>query len=464
MTVTVGLILLSLYTCTLGNPVSVCLPNHSCLPIPECHINLDDVVYPCDEGRNICCANPKTQNYSTKFTEQAKKINSTPSDNGLRDNYNEKPNFNDGNGESAIDETQEFVRNASLSGFISNRPIKNYNTYDPKATTRTPITAGSFEDVRFNIPNYNQEFERKDVHGTKNYENKKKISEEDKNFAVLRRSIFKENCGLTFADNKVTGGRVAELGQFPWMALLAFRQAAQPVPQFLCGGTLITTRHILTAAHCIIENRPLELVFVRLGEYNLTSQRDCVNFGNRRVCADQHTDVYVERVAVHPEYSRQTLKNDIALIRLRHSVRESDYIRAICLPFDKHWSYSELTGQNFTVSGWGKSDSGNLFGSDVLQFAKVKTWDQHKCNNSIPTQVKPLSEMQLCANGPNTEDACKGDSGGPLMNITLDKSLEVRYIQVGIVSFGTATCGDKNLPTIYTRVDKYLKWIVENAT
>lgn len=107
---------------------------------------------------------------------------------------------------------------------------------------------------------------------------------------------------------------------------------------------------------------------------------------------------------------------------------------------------------------------GNLFGSDILQFAKVTTWDQYRCNNSIPTQVKPLSDTQLCANGHNTEDACKGDSGGPLINITLDKSLEVRHIQFGIVSFGTATCGDKNLPTIYTRVDRYLKWILDTVT
>lgn len=61
-----------------------------------------------------------------------------------------------------------------------------------------------------------------------------------------------------------------------------------------------------------------------MGEYNLTSERDCVSFGNDRpICADQHMDVPIGSVTVHPEYNRKTLKNDIAVIRLRYEVLES---------------------------------------------------------------------------------------------------------------------------------------------
>lgn len=63
-----------------------------------------------------------------------------------------------------------------------------------------------------------------------------------------------------------------------------------------------------------------------------------------------------------------------------------------------------------------------------------------------------------------SEDACKGDSGGPLFQTTFDKFLqETRAFQIGIVSFApAAACGIQELPTVYTRVDKYLDWIYKN--
>lgn len=78
-------------------------------------------------------------------------------------------------------------------------------------------------------------------------------------------------------------------------------------------------------------------------------------------------------------------------------------------------------------------------------------------------QVKPLSDSQLCANGKKT-DACKGDSGGPLFNIIPIKDFqEIKAFQVGIVSFApAATCGVQALPSVYTRVERYLDWITQN--
>lgn len=59
-------------------------------------------------------------------------------------------------------------------------------------------------------------------------------------------------------------------------------------------------------------------------------------------------------------------------------------------------------------------------------------------------------------------DACKGDSGGPLFNTTLDIDRHLRTFQIGIVSFATTvTCGISELPPIYTRVDRYLEWVVD---
>ncbi|KAJ8953059.1 hypothetical protein NQ314_007434, partial [Rhamnusium bicolor] len=80
----------------------------------------------------------------------------------------------------------------------------------------------------------------------------------------------------------------------------------------------------------------------------------------------------------------------------------------------------------------------------------------------VSITVQPLTQNQICANG-RKEDVCKGDSGGPLSNATLDTDGELRNFQIGIVSFAsTMTCGVEELPPIYTRVDRYLEWITDN--
>lgn len=62
-----------------------------------------------------------------------------------------------------------------------------------------------------------------------------------------------EGCGLTKVKNtRIVGGSEAPVGSFPWFALLGrenqfFNEIRL---KFFCGGSLITSKHVLTAAHC----------------------------------------------------------------------------------------------------------------------------------------------------------------------------------------------------------------------
>lgn len=104
---------------------------------------------------------------------------------------------------------------------------------------------------------------------------------------------------------------------------------------------------------------------------------------------------------------------------------------------------------------------GDVGGADQLQFADVTVWDSGLCQSILPPEVKSLRNDQFCANGKN-RDACKGDSGGPLINSTLDESGRSRFYQLGIVSFSPSViCGVQEQPAVYTRVDKFIDWIVE---
>jgi secreted trypsin-like serine protease len=64
----------------------------------------------------------------------------------------------------------------------------------------------------------------------------------------------------------------------------------------------------------------------------------------------------------------------------------------------------------------------------------------------------------VCA-GTGTSNACYGDSGGPLMMM----DSQGRWNVVGITSFGLGGCAQEGVPTVYTRVDKYLDWINSNT-
>lgn len=46
----------------------------------------------------------------------------------------------------------------------------------------------------------------------------------------------------------------------------------------------------------------------------------------------QHTDMVVEKIISHPSYSRNTINNDIALMKLASPVRFTKYVKPVCLP------------------------------------------------------------------------------------------------------------------------------------
>lgn len=89
---------------------------------------------------------------------------------------------------------------------------------------------------------------------------------------------------------------------YPWIALLAYQLNTGDAPKFLCAGSLISVRYVITTAHCINE----QLQFVRLGEYDLASDTD----------GAYPLDVPIEQRILHEGYVANLILNDIALLRL----------------------------------------------------------------------------------------------------------------------------------------------------
>jgi len=125
-------------------------------------------------------------------------------------------------------------------------------------------------------------------------------------------------------------------------------------------------------------------------------------------------------------------------------------IKPICLPVDETLQNVE-TMSIFRITGWGKTEY-ELMSKVPLETVVTKK-DIKTCQESFN---RPIVPTQICA-GDRGRDSCNGDSGGPLIFPDLFNGQQ-RFVQFGIVSFGSASCGDGN-PGVYTNVGSYVPWI-----
>ncbi|XP_013185248.2 phenoloxidase-activating enzyme 1 [Amyelois transitella] len=260
----------------------------------------------------------------------------------------------------------------------------------------------------------------------------------------------RNQCGVDTNGDKIYGGQFTDLDEFPWMALLGYRTASGRI-SYQCGGVLINHRYVMTAAHCItgaIERELGKLVAVRLGEYDTQTDIDCSD----DVCADPPQNIPVQSAYPHPGYSdnNKNRRDDIGLVRLSRRASYTYYVQPICLVGNERIA----DGSDVYVAGWGKTLNGKS--SPVKLKLSLPTFNKGRCAEKYKTLGADLIEKQICAGGSFAEDACRGDSGGPLMR----RKPQGVWEAVGIVSFGYG-CGREGWPGVYTSVAAYSNWIKE---
>ncbi|XP_063592720.1 phenoloxidase-activating factor 3-like [Penaeus indicus] len=275
-------------------------------------------------------------------------------------------------------------------------------------------------------------------------------------------SLLPPNCGLA-GDVRVVGGEDAPIDAYPWKAVLGYRIGDSPEIHFECGGSVINERYIMTAAHCVNTNilnaRDLVLTVIRLGEWDLTTEQDCTNTSGHRFCAPPVQDFDFEEVIEHPSYDTRALfSDDIALIRLSKPINfftSAGYIQPVCLPPADFSLSAEARSQGAIVAGWGVTERG--IQSERLQHLILPFAEKQKCNEVYKGR---LVAEQICMGGEAGKDSCRGDSGGPL--IVKAGSIGEISMQIGIVSYGPTSCGQKEFPGVYTSVSHYRSWVEEN--
>ncbi|CAG9565298.1 unnamed protein product [Danaus chrysippus] len=270
--------------------------------------------------------------------------------------------------------------------------------------------------------------------------------------------LLPDICG-DIEGNRIIGGRVAKIYEFPWMALISYN--TREGLQFLCGGSIINSRYILTAGHCVAGSH--KIAGVRIGEFDILYKIDCQGEEPNFVCESHLQDIRVENIILHESYTGlPSPSNDIALLRLSKPINFNfKNALPICLPVTEDLQKFELGGRVGTVAGWGLTETEKY--SSVLLKVNVSIRTGEECsqyyNRSPGTNEGDRTLNYICA-GEHLKDSCNGDSGGPLMLEGEYKGIN-RNIQYGIVSHGPKKCGSDS-PGLYTAVTKYIKWILDN--
>ncbi|KXJ84501.1 CLIP domain-containing serine protease B4 [Aedes albopictus] len=260
-------------------------------------------------------------------------------------------------------------------------------------------------------------------------------------------------CGVNLAD-RILGGTNTAINAYPWAALLIAKPIFGSRIMYACGGSLISDRFVLTAAHCFREI-PLwiKITKVRLGEWDIESEEDCDGDGDDN-CADKAVDVAVGSHVVHEDYDSQNIHYDVALIKLANAVTFSEYISPVCLPLTDELRNLPDAGRTFTAVGWGTTEKGQddpgVYGSRYKLEVDLPGVDLETCRVKYPDVL----DSELCAGGEAGKDSCQGDSGGGLVAAEKDGY----WYQFGVVSWGYG-CGTDGVPGVYARVGSFIDWI-----
>ncbi|XP_055616968.1 trypsin beta-like [Toxorhynchites rutilus septentrionalis] len=229
---------------------------------------------------------------------------------------------------------------------------------------------------------------------------------------------------------RILGGTPATVGEFPSKVSLQTSSNSAHI----CGGTLLTMRHVLTAAHCVTDIRGTPMSVSRI-----QAMADDLNVLPTMRSPTRQTRP-AHSLVIHEKYDPSKLTNDLAIVRLA-----SEFSKTSTLYPAKRVSSSPQAGQLCSLSGWGVTSEHSQNISPTLQRVNLEVLTFDHCNTAYKGT---LTSGMLCAWGPG-RDACQGDSGGALMC----------HNQVaGVVSFG-AGCAHPGFPGVYMDVAYFEKWI-----
>lgn len=259
---------------------------------------------------------------------------------------------------------------------------------------------------------------------------------------LFMRSLFKMTSGTLFValaavlvlrsahtlEPRIIRGQPAIPGDYPFFVYLKFRISSSVGS---CGGSLISDRFILTAAHCTLNADYAEAIL-----------------GYSKIGRDDETQYHLiskKKFFLHPQSDIENFRNDIALLQLPIKVKFTPRIQPVKLSANM---FSESLPVIAIGTGATKTQATDV--SLVLRRAIMQTIPMHMCLQFFP--FLESDRETFCAWSSKKSAIYRGDSGGPLVRFD-DNTL------YGIANFGYSNGSENGLPQVFTFAPLYTKWI-----
>lgn len=233
---------------------------------------------------------------------------------------------------------------------------------------------------------------------------------------------------------KIVNGVEATPGDWGWQISLQYKKSSSN-KYHSCGGSLINSQWVVTAAHCVYGYaNPANYEVILGGHDYMVNESDSIRSS-------------VKQIIINWAYNPNNLENDIALIKLSTPVTYTSRIVPVCLDS----SITNTGGFSAWTTGWGQLGETNQQIVTKLRQVQMPVLTDTLCRQLFG-QTEEFAQSHLCAMGTNI-GTCYGDSGGPIV-----KEVDGKWELLGVTSWGYI-CGEGS---VYTRVSYYINWISAN--
>ncbi|XP_053604639.1 transmembrane protease serine 9-like [Plodia interpunctella] len=254
---------------------------------------------------------------------------------------------------------------------------------------------------------------------------------------------------------RIVQGTAAKLGDVPFQVAFKKRIRGKSMYSTFCGGSIISNKKIVSAAHCFQESSWFNFncnPFSRVKKVKSSLLRQVLvvaaNLKNDAKLSDNEGQWRRLSHGVYPSDYRFP-RADIAVIVIEGSFVFNNHVSSIPLA-TRHIEYN----MKCQASGYGRLSTSQNIKSPILYYANMDIVPTNICNVMHRRNMRHT----VCTSSV-VPDTAQGDSGGPLICTgTGDPADKGQGILAGVVSGHRIGTG-----SFFTRVSSYNRFITRNS-